>query len=217
VAPSFDGAILDKLELLQVSADRLLMVLVLRNGAARTIFVEASSALPSEAVAKVSAVLNERLTGLTLHEIRTTLRERLRDMATAVGEQGLLNIFVEEADHIFDVTPADGKGVVLGSTQMLASQPEFSSKQRMRTLLEITERRDLLQDAILATEDRGLRVTIGGENPDPKLNSFTLVTSTYQYKGVSGVIGVMGPTRMPYKKIIVLVEHTSRLVGGLLR
>jgi heat-inducible transcriptional repressor len=217
VAPSFDEAVLDKLELLQVSGDRLLMVLVLRSGAARTIFVEASSVLPVEAIATVSLVLNERLTGLTLREIRTTLRDRLRDTRAGVGEQELLNIFVEQADHIFDVAAAGGSGVMLGSTQMLANQPEFSSKQRMRTLLEITEQRDLLQDAILASENRGLSVTIGGENSDPKLNSFTLVTSTYQHKGVSGVIGVMGPTRMPYNKIIVLVQHTSRLVGGLLR
>ena len=62
----------------------------------------------------------------------------------------------------------------------------------------------------------GLTITIGRENVDPKLRAFTLVTSTYEVAGMSGVIGVMGPTRMPYKKVIALVEHTSRLMGDLL-
>ncbi|HJX87204.1 MAG TPA: hypothetical protein VJ277_06520, partial [Gemmatimonadales bacterium] len=62
----------------------------------------------------------------------------------------------------------------------------------------------------------GLSVTIGAENPDARLTEFTLVTSSYEAGGVRGVIGVMGPTRMAYDKIIGLVEHTSRMVEGLL-
>ena len=60
----------------------------------------------------------------------------------------------------------------------------------------------------------GLTITIGGENPDPRLADFTLVTSAYRAGDLSGVIGVIGPTRMPYDKIIGLVDHTSRLVEG---
>ena len=86
----------------------------------------------------------------------------------------------------------------------------------MRDLLALTERRDVLQDVLRAREGGGLTITIGRENVDPKLRAFTLVTSTYEVAGMSGVIGVMGPTRMPYKKVIALVEHTSRLMGDLL-
>ena len=50
---------------------------------------------------------------------------------------------------------------------------------------------------------------------DPSLSGFTLVTGTYDVNGLSGVIGVMGPTRMSYAKVIALVEHASRLIGGL--
>jgi heat-inducible transcriptional repressor len=99
---------------------------------------------------------------------------------------------------------------------MLAEQPEFASKMRMRGLLELTERRDLLKEALEAKRRQGLSITIGAENLDTRLNDFTLVTSSYRIGDLSGVIGVMGPTRMPYDKIIGLVEHTSRLVEGLL-
>jgi heat-inducible transcriptional repressor len=106
--------------------------------------------------------------------------------------------------------------VVLGSAQPLAEQPEFASNARMRHLLDLTERRDLLRRAFEEHHQRGLRLTIGSENTDPLLAEFTLVTSAYRRGSLSGVIGVLGPTRMPYDKIIGLVEHTSRMVEGLM-
>jgi heat-inducible transcriptional repressor len=215
VAPSLANAVLDRLELLQVTSDRLLIVLVLRGGAARTIFLEVSGHLPPDVVQSVSGVLNERLTGLSLQQIRRTLAERVRDVGGGASEKELLNIFVEEADQLFDVAASTDQDVVLGSAQMLAEQPEFHSNDGMRTLLELTEHRDFLRKALLARSTPGLQVTIGAENLDPKLSPFTIVTSTYRSGSLSGVIGVIGPTRMPYEKVISLVQYTSRLMGDL--
>jgi heat-inducible transcriptional repressor len=215
VAPSFDSAVLERLHLMNVSADRILMVLLLSGGAAKTIFVEVSSDLPREALDILAGVLNERLSGLSLRNIRGTLRERLRDAAVNPKGEELLHVFVEEAESIFNVADKEDTPVVLSSAQMLADQPEFSSNTRMRTLLEITEQRDLLRRALQERGAPGLTVTIGGENLDPKFSAFTIVTSTYQSGSLSGVIGVMGPTRMPYSKVVSLVEHASRLVSDL--
>ncbi|MCH7475131.1 MAG: heat-inducible transcription repressor HrcA [Gemmatimonadetes bacterium] len=217
ITPSFEDAVVEQLQLLSVSSDRILMVLVLRNGAARTIFIEVATNLPSEAIDKIASVLNERLTGLSLREIRATVRERLRDYEATEEGSELLNIFVEEADQIFDITGQAEPNVMLGSAQMLAEQPEFHSQEKMRDLLELTERRDVLTRALRARHKSGVTVTIGGEHLDPKLSSLTLVTSTYERNGLSGVLGVMGPTRMPYEKIVAIVEHTSRLIGELHR
>lgn len=215
VAPALASGVLERLELVTVSAERLLMVLALRGGAARTIFVEVATHLPPDVVTSVSALLNERLAGLTLQEIRRTLRDRLRDTPGGATEKELLNIFVEEADQIFQVDAGADGGVVLGSVQLLAGQPEFHSNEQMKTLLELTERRDLLRQALLAHRTPGLNVTIGAENLDPKLNAFTIVTAAYHAGPLSGVIGVIGPTRMPYQKVLALVEYTSKLMGNL--
>lgn len=216
VGPILDTGVLERLEMVPVASERLLLVLVLRGGAARTIFVEVASQMPREVVGAVAAVLNERLSGLTLREIRATLRERLRDTGAGAGEKELLNIFVEEAEQIFDAA-AQPQDVVLGSAQLLAEQPEFHSNEQMRALLELTEQRDLLRRALTARPAPGLSVTIGAENLDAKLSQFTIVTSTYTSGGLSGVIGVMGPTRMSYEKVIALVEYTSRLMSDLAR
>jgi heat-inducible transcriptional repressor len=214
VSPSLEEAVLERLDLMHVSTERLLLVLALKSGVVRTIFVEVPSHMAHEAVAHVTVVLNERLAGLTLKEIRATLADRLRDAASDPGSNDLLNIFVQEAEELFDV-PAP-LGVVLGSTQPLAVQPEFATKERLQGLIEVTERRDLLREALAARGGEGVTITIGQEHVDPRLAPFTLVTSSYHFGPLSGVIGVMGPTRMPYDKIAALVEHTSRLVGELL-
>jgi len=217
MTPTIDEAVLERLDLLQVSTERLLLVLALRSGAVRTIFVEVPAELAPEAVQKVTVVLNERLAGLTLKEIRATLADRLRDASPSEpGSSELLNIFVQEAEGLFDVPIAQSGPVHLGSTQPLAGQPEFATRAQLQGLLEVTERRDLLRDALTARGGEGLTITIGQEHADARLSTFTLVTSTYRFGPLTGVIGVMGPTRMAYDKIAALVNHTSRLVGELL-
>jgi heat-inducible transcriptional repressor len=215
VAPTLEEVVLEKLDLMAVASDRLLLVFHLHSGAVRTIFVQLPGTMATAAVQRVAQLLNERLAGLTLKAIRTTLGERLRDADRTAHERELLNIFLEEGDEIFGMAGGD-TAVVLGSAQMLAGQPEFSSSGAIRDLLDLTERRDLLQQALSARRAGGLTITIGGENPDSRLAGFTLVTSSYRSGDLSGVIGVIGPTRMPYDKIVGLVDHTSRLVEGLM-
>jgi heat-inducible transcriptional repressor len=214
VAPALNQVVLEKLDLVSVSSERLLLVFHLRSGAVRTIFVQVQQTVPPDLIQRVAQILNERLAGLTLEEIRGSMADRLRDAERTQHERELLNIFIEEGEEIFGLPGAET--VVLGSTQMLAGQPEFASSGKIRDLLELTERRDLLQQALSARRGRGLTVTIGGENADTRLAGFTLVTSSYRSGDLAGVIGVIGPTRMPYEKIIGLVDHTSRMVEGLM-
>src|SRR5437773_2152719 len=118
--------------------------------------------MAAEAVRHVAVVLNERLGGLTLREIRGTLSDRLRDAAGDSGAHELLNIFIQEADELFDVpaSAAATAGVVLGSAQLLAGQPEFATQERLQGLLEVTERRDLLRQALAKRLGHGLTITI---------------------------------------------------------
>src|SRR5882672_8136840 len=215
VAPALDETVLERLDLVPVSSDRLLLVFNLRSGAIRTIFVEAVVEVSAEVLARVTQTLNERLAGHSLREIRATLSDRLRDAADSPQGRQLLNIFIAEGEDILS-RAAGGEEVLLGSATLLAEQPEFASNDQMRNLLALTDQRDLLREALAARRREGLTVTIGGENLDPRLTGFTLVTSSYRAGDLRGVIGVLGPTRMPYEKIIGLVEHTSRLVEGLM-
>jgi len=219
IGPRLDRAVLRRLELVRVSSQRLLMVLTLEGGVVRTVFAELSRDIADSALGSVTAVLNERLGGLTIGQIRTSLSARLRDASADASAAELLNIFVQEGDQLFDAAlPAsDGQQVVLGTTSVLAEQPEFSAADRLRRLLALTETPDALGAAIRRRiQAPGISITIGAEHDDPRLEDFTLVTAEYQVGALAGVIGVIGPTRMPYDKVISLVGHTSRLLSDLL-
>jgi heat-inducible transcriptional repressor len=217
LGPRLDRTILERLDVVRASHERLLLVLTLGGGAVRTIFVEVPGQIAESALAEVTVVLNERLSGLSLKDIRTSLGRRLRDTGAQAGARELLNVFVQEGDVLFDVPLAPSEDVVLGQASVLAEQPEFASGESMRRLLALTDTREHLAEVLRRRSSTpGISITIGSEHDDPRLDNLTVVTSEYRTGALSGVIGVIGPTRMPYDKVIALVRHTSLLVSDLL-
>lgn len=219
LAPQLDEVRLERLELIRVSAERLLLVLRLGGGGTRSIFVEVGGEMAEEVVAEVALVLNERLSGLSLREIRATLSQRLRDRRSETEAGELLNIFIQGAEQLFDVVPTLGDSRVLfGQASMLAEQPEFARGDNLRRLLALTERPDTLDEMLRSRAAApGITITIGAEHGDPALSAFTVVTAEYHLGALSGVIGVIGPTRMPYDKVVSMVTHTSRLIADLVQ
>ena len=216
VAPALESITLERVDLVTVAEDRLLLVLNLKSGTVRSIYVRIRGIIDRTEVDEVQRVLNERLGGLSLREIRATFADRLRDATSSPDAGDLLDIILAEGDGLFDL-PGPRESVVLGSASVLIDQPEFASSEQMRSLLSLTDQRGLLREALAERKRSGLTVTIGGEHQEPGLAGFTLVTSTYRRGGATGVIGVLGPTRMPYDKIVGLVEHTGRLIEGLIQ
>ncbi|HEU4562813.1 MAG TPA: heat-inducible transcriptional repressor HrcA [Longimicrobium sp.] len=218
VTPRLDEATLERLDLVPIHEAKVLLVLTLRAAGVRTIYVDVPAVIPPSTLVSVARILNERLGGLKLKEIRATLPERVRDSAPAdePGAGELLNVFVQGADELFQSPVPPESELHLGRASVLADQPEFSSGQRLRGLIELTERRDLLKQVLGARGGEGLNVTIGVEHGDPALSDFTVVTSEYRSAGLKGVIGVIGPTRMPYDRVIALVESTSNLISEFL-
>ena len=219
LAPRLEEAVLEKLELLGVASDKVLLVATIRSGLARTLYIDFEGEIPEDTLATLAVLLNERLAGLTLKEIRATLPHRLRDFRpddSAAAEE-LLNIFIESGSELFNWSDLEGGEILLGKASLLATQPEFTSGERLKGLIELTERRDVLSDALSRPNDQsGLQITIGGENAQEELSDFTLVTSEYHVGGLKGVIGIIGPTRMPYEKVIAIVDSTSSLVNRIL-
>lgn len=216
--PGIGSAVLERIELLALSQGKILMVMRLKGGSVRTVFVDVPAEVAPPALIAVAQVLNERLSGLPLADVRSTLAARLRDSAPA-GESGaseLLNIFIQSAEDWLEV-PTVSESLHLGRASVLAEQPEFQSGTKLKGLIELTEQTDLLRSLLAARTGRtGLTVTIGAEHDDPALAGFTIVTSEYAVAGLQGLIGVIGPTRMPYERVITLVEGTSALVSEFL-
>ena len=216
--PRLAASVLRSLDLVRVNDERLLMVLSLEGGSVRSVFVEVVGSIAESALTEVTKVLNERLAGLTLEDIRASVGPRLRDSVSAPSARELLNIFVQEADALFDQNISRGEQhILLGQASVLAEQPEFAAADRMRRLIELTESPQDLADALRRRgQTSGISITIGAEHEDERLRDFTVVTAEYHTGSLAGVIGVIGPTRMPYEKVISLVNHTSQLLSELL-
>ncbi|MGI9044976.1 MAG: heat-inducible transcriptional repressor HrcA [Gemmatimonadaceae bacterium] len=217
LGPQLDNSIVERLDLVKLSSEQLLVALTLTGGAVRTIFVESRAEIADVAVAEVANVLNERMSGLTLREIRSSLAERLRDTGPTRDAAELLNVFIEEGEQLFESATERDDDVLLGQASLLAEQPEFANVDNMRKLVALTETREHLSDLLRNRSSKpGITISIGNEHRDPNLENFTIVTAQYRSGSVTGVIGVIGPTRMPYDKVISLVTHTSRLLTDLL-
>jgi len=152
-----------------------------------------------------------------LLEIRKTMRERLQDLRfDDAHADELVNIFVHSGPDVFEWALQE-REVHLGSAAVLAEQPEFLTGERLRELILLTERRDLLATVLGDRHGAGPKITIGGENGQPELDDLTIVTANYSVGSLQGTVGVIGPTRMPYDKVVSIVDWTSGLLSRLAR
>jgi heat-inducible transcriptional repressor len=212
--PVVDEGVLEGVELIRLSSERVMMVLNIGRGLVKTIFIELDSRSDGPGLERLAARLRERLVGLTLKEIRRTAGDRLREAVQ--DENDPMNVFVQSADNLFELEGEDQQ-LVLGETGRLADQPEFREESRLRTLIDLTDRKMLLLETMKRrVGEDGLSISIGAENSVSELSGFTVVTDTYRMGDMRGIIGVIGPTRMSYSRIISVVEYSSRLLSQVL-
>jgi len=217
VGPILAEAVLLKLDFVPIDSEKALLVLTLQSGVVRTVYVDLPAALPAHTLASIGQMMSERLAGSTLREIHDTLVDRLRDMPLADPKAAdFVNIFVESGPDIFEWV-LGAEDLHLGSVSVLANQPEFTSGERLKALMQLTEKRDLLASVLQGRAlSQGSHITIGTEHGAPELADLTIITAGYSVDQAEGVVGVIGPTRMPYEQILSVVEYTSSLLSSLL-
>lgn len=218
VGPTLARAVLRQLDFVPVDSGKALLVLTLESGVVRTIYIDMPLEIPRETLSAVTGILNERLAGRTLREIHDTLSERLRDVTVPdPAAESLVNIFVESGPDIFEWV-LGSEDINLGNASHLADQPEFTTGHSLRELIQLTERRDLLASVLGERgASEGPKITIGAEHGTPELAGLTIITATYAVSDLQGVVGVIGPTRMPYEKVVAVVDYTSSLVSSLIQ
>jgi len=213
IAPSFEQGVLTRVELIPVAEKRLMVVLAIKSGLVRTVLLEVQSSLQENLLEETRQVLNEKLCGLSLGEIRNTVAQRLRQVNA--GDPKLIRLFLESSREILHSPPEDQ--LHIGGTQNVLRQPEFQNPQKLQEFIQLIEEKKLLSE-LLSTHGikEGITITIGTESEKGEMNSFSVVTSTYQAGKVKGTIGVIGPTRMPYSKLISIVDYTAKALGEIL-
>ncbi len=211
IAPRFEVGILKDLRLIPVADGRLMVVVVVQSGLARSLIIEVESSLKDDSVRQVEAILNERLRGLSLSEIRDTLSTRVAD---ATGNARLLKVVIDSKEKIW--TEDRSEDLTVAGADNLLVQPEFSDLNRLSSMLKIIEEGKVLSDFISQAHDEGLIITIGHEHAISEIINCSLVTASYKVGKISGSVGIIGPTRLPYGKAVSIVQYAARSITDLL-
>ena len=215
LTPKLSKGVLHRLDVVILSSTRILFVISVRGGLVNTIIVEAESNLKPEELDRIVRLMNERLAGLSLEEIQRTSADRLRDLQDE--KSGLVRLVLKKASVLFSEKPI-GRRVHYAGTQHIVSQPEFIEPNALRDLINFLEDQQTvihLLEYKVGEPDRETctaRVSIGTENLADEASDYSIVTSSYRIGETLGTIGVIGPTRMPYERVVVLVETMATLL-----
>ena len=175
--------------------------------------VQVASDLDSDALYAISKTLTERLQGLTLHEAVAQMPQLMQGMhenerllqglGKALGQQ-------DEMTH---------PHVAVGGTSNMLAYPEYSDMEKARSFLSLMETRDRLADIISQKGEMAFTVRIGPETGVPEMADCSIVTATYSTgSGRQGTIGVIGPTRMRYSRVLSVMntmgQQLSEMFGS---
>lgn len=203
---------LRSLSLLRASSDRILLVTVLQGGWVQHRVIEGETDLTSEDLEKMNGYLNELAVGLTLPQLRKKIVDEMR------REKARCDRILRRALQLGSRALADsvpGEVFVEGRANIL-EQPEFTEDvQKLKRILRAFEEKSVIVRLLdRALDMEAIQVSIGPENPVEGLPDISVVASGYhQGEAAMGSIGLIGPVRMDYSRVIPLVEYTARLLS----
>ncbi len=214
--PTLDKGILTKIQLVSLSNTRLLVVVSIQSGLIKTITLEFDSEIEASSLADIESVLNERLNGLTFQEIRQTAKERLIDVEDS--EKPIMRLFVDSIDKIFTNVKPEEKILITGATNII-QQPEFEDPEKFQSVIELIEDKDIIihiLDKKKPEKSNNILISIGTENEDEKLHEYSLITKEYSFGETSGTVGIIGPKRMEYSKVVAIISYLGDLLTEVL-
>jgi heat-inducible transcriptional repressor len=215
LSPRLDKSILHRLQLIPLGTNQILVVVVSQAGQIRHRVVQLSRSISASRLVLVSDLLNERLKGLPLSEVRTQILHHIEAIQEEQTEAfAVAQELVREA---FDIKSNEGELYVDGREKIF-SFPDLADFSELSGLLKVVEQKNLLTSVLeKAMKKEGLSVKIGAENTRPELRSVSLVSNTYKLGDHTiGVLGILGPRRMEYGRMIALVEGVTKIVNQML-
>ncbi|HEX2253565.1 MAG TPA: heat-inducible transcriptional repressor HrcA [Thermoanaerobaculia bacterium] len=215
VTPVMGDTVLKQIELVPLSGRRVLAVVVSASGFVDNKVLETDQEVPRDTLTWISNYLNEHFAGLTLREIRDRLLAAMAEERAQVDR--LLGLTLELAQKGFQ--GGDDPRVLLDGASTLLAHPELADIDRVRRLFDLfTNQAQLVKLLSQCIEGDGVRVTIGEESDLTSPFDFSLVSTSYRAGGETrGTLGIFGPSRMEYQKVVPLVhylgETLSRALG----
>ena len=217
IAPANAEAIFHRIEFVPLSGHRILVVVVARGNLVSQKTIDVGEEIDRSDLVSAANYLNEQFAGQTLDQVREGVLTRLREDRTLYDQ--LLGLALRLASS--SLSSVEQPTVSIDGTSSLVDEVVRASGlslPTLRALLEMVEEKQRLVRLLNEYIDGpGLTVVIGAEHSDPELRPFSLIASTYFDGRSTGMVGVIGPTRMRYSRAIDLVDNAAKAVGKVLR
>ncbi len=206
-------------EIVSIGPGQALIVLVFEDGAVENRVLNTPPGLTPAALAEATNYLNARFKGKTLSEARTEVEARLKQDRAALDAAAASLVEGGLAEWSGEDQSAGRSLIVRGRANLLQDSSALSDLERVRRLFDDLEKgADLVQLLDLTRQAESVRIFIGSENPMFSLSGSSLIVAPYMnaQRRVVGALGVIGPTRLNYARVIPVVDYTARVVGRLL-
>ncbi len=205
LTPSIAETELKSISFVQLSGRKVLCIVVSSSGFIDNKLIETSAEISADELVRISNYLTEHYAGLTVRQIRDKLIALMAQERARVDQ--LLASAIELSRSAFDVE--EGRDLVVQGTNSVLGLPELASLERVQRLLDtFADRAGLVQLLNQLMSGRGVRVLIGEDSDLTAELDFSLVATSYGVAGKPlGTLGVFGPKRMPYQRMIPLVNY----------
>lgn len=214
LTPRLDLLVLRHVSLVRLSTEKLLVVLVAENGSAYRLLIDDDQGHPQAELDRVAGLLTERVVGLTLAEAHARLSREARALRRQADR--LLLRALELGRRAAEAAGVEGADLVIETHLALLEQPEFRDPRRVRDLFESLETKERLLEVLdRMLEREGVTVAIGEEIADPGLRRCAVVARPYgagRGGAPLGILGVIGPSRMDFSRVVPLVDYLSEVV-----
>src|SRR5208282_5901470 len=205
-----------QIEFVGLSENRALAIMVMNNREVQNRVVQLERYYSAEELRRAANYLNEAFAGRSLPEVRAMLLKQLQETRQHMNQ--LMQDAIQVAQKVFDTQLDEQVEYVIAGETNLMGFAELSNVDRLRRLFEaFNEKHDILRllDSCLRAE--GIQIFIGQESGYRILDDISVVTAPYQLDNqVVGVLGIIGPTRMAYERVIPIVDVTAKLLGSAL-
>jgi heat-inducible transcriptional repressor len=213
LSPRLNAGVLRQLYIIQIGENRFVLNIAFDVGFVKTMLLEFETEIPHERLECACRILTSKFKGKTLSDMCTAADTAAWDDVPDF-DLGAVRLLVPSIRKMMRNEEA-GKVFTEGQTNILL-QPEFFDRERVGAVIEILEEKNLLMHLFqtMGDEDRVV-VSIGGENSEGQLASFSVIKTSYTMGNMTGSLGVIGPKRMPYPLLISAVKYTAGVLGEL--
>ncbi|MSR00794.1 MAG: heat-inducible transcription repressor HrcA [Gammaproteobacteria bacterium] len=214
--PRAQAAAITQIEFMSLSENRVLVVLVFNDREVQNRIVQLTRHHSAEELRRASLFLNEQFVGRTAETAREEILRQLQEARESMNS--LMLEAIGMAQQVFNARPSAGLEYIVAGETNLMGATQIGNVDKLKRLFEaFNEKRDFLSLLDQSLHADGVQIFIGHESGYQVLDDCSVVTAPYSDdQGVLGVIGVIGPTRMAYERVIPIVDVTARLLGAAL-